>query len=508
MSEDHVQTKTTVDCLRQTAAEFPDREAYVAGDGVLTYGSWDAAADALAYSWQRLGLRKGDVVALILPSCLEYPVCYQAAMRLGAMTTGINPRSGRTEVDSIIERTRARIAVVADDLPTPKHAATVLRCSELATVPSGDAATGFADILPTDPVAIVWTGGTTGRPKGAVFTHRQLAAVAASASALTARFGRKLSPTPFSHIGYMVHMWEEIENLITVVIPPTPWKAARVLELMGRARVTVGQGVAAQWRLMFDSAHFASTDLSALRIAGTGGSAIPPDLVMEMRERLGCPVVVGYASTESGILSETTPADNPDLMNSTVGRARPNVELDIVDDQGRPLPADSEGRVRCRSVATMDRYWDDPAGTAAVLDRDGWLTVGDLGRMDVNGNLTLLGRDGEMYIRGGYNVYPAEVERLLAMHPAVGQVAVVGQPDPVLGEIGRAFIVPAQGRPVPDLTELRAWCADDLADYKGPDRAEYVEELPLTRMGKVDKKVLSLHANSAAQSERQGHAKA
>ena len=493
--------KTTVDWLRRVAADFPDRDAYAEADRSLTYGAWDAAADALAHALRRLGVGKTDVIALALPSCIEYPVCYQAAMRLGAVTTGINPRLGRREVDHIIEKTRARVAVIADELPTPDHAATVLRSSELAALWSGERATDLPNIAATDPVAIVWTSGTTGGPKGAIYTHRQLAAVAESASALTARFDRKLSPTPFTHIGYMVHMWEEIENLVTVVIPPTPWKAAGVLDLMERAGVTVGQGMAAHWRLMFDSPRFAGTDLSALRIAGTGGSSIPTGLVAEMRDRLGCPVVVGYASTESGVVSETSPSDAPELLHSTVGRARPNVELVVTDDDGRLLPPGREGWVRCRSGAVMQGYWDDPKRTAEVLNPDGWLTIGDLGRLDADGNLTLLGRGGEMYIRGGYNVYPAEVERLLAQHPAVAQIAVVAQPDPVLGEVGRAFVVPVQGRPAPELEELRAWCADDLADYKAPDRLELVDDLPLTRMAKIDKRTLTVRATAAAQND-------
>ena len=494
-------SRTTAGLLRRVAAEYPGHDAYVEAGRALTYGEWDQAADAMAQCFRQLGVGRGDVVALTLPSCIEYPVCYQAAMRLGALTTGINPRMGRREVDSILGRTRARIAVLDDDLPAPESDVTTLRRSDLPAMWNGERAVGLPEIDEGDPVAIVWTSGTTGGPKGAVFTHRQLEAVAASASALSSRFDRKLSPTPFTHIGYMVHLWEEIEKVIAVVIPPTPWKAAAVLALMERKRVTVGQGMAAHWRLMFDSPAFAKVDLSALRIAGTGGSSIPPGLVVEMRDRLGCPVVVGYASTESAIVSETDPGDPPGLLHSTVGRARANVELVVTDDDGRPLPPGREGWVRCRSAGVMSGYWEDQKRTASVLDNDGWLTVGDLGRLDAGGNLTLLGRGGEMYIRGGYNVYPAEVERTLALHPAVAQIAIVAQPDRVLGEIGRAFVVPEPGRPALTLEDLRAWCRDDLADYKAPDRLELVDELPLTRMAKIDKTDLAARAAAAAQAE-------
>ncbi len=169
-----------------------------------------------------------------------------------------------------------------------------------------------------------------------------------------------------------------------------------------------------------------------------------------------------------------------------------NVELEVVDDDGQRVPdRTSVGRVRCRSGAVMRGYWHDPERTAEVLDADGWLTTGDLGFLDERGYLTLVGRRSEMYIRGGYNVYPAEVERVLSEHPAVAQVAVLGVPDPVLGEIGVAFVVAAPAAP-PVLAELRRMSArPTLADYKAPDRLVVVDALPVTSVGKVDKRALA-----------------
>src|SRR5471030_2614283 len=162
-----------------------------------------------------------------------------------------------------------------------------------------------------------------------------------------------------------------------------------------------------------------------------------------METRLGCPVVIGYTSTEAAITTGTVPGDSPEVISQTVGRPRVNVELEVVDDVGVPCPTGVVGRVRCRSGATMRGYWHDPARTSEVLGADGWLTTGDLGFLDDRGYLTLVGRRSEMYIRGGYNVYPAEVERVLGEHPTVGQVAILGVGDPVLGEIGVAFVVAA-----------------------------------------------------------------
>jgi acyl-CoA synthetase (AMP-forming)/AMP-acid ligase II len=220
-------------------------------------------------------------------------------------------------------------------------------------------------------------------------------------------------------------------------------------------------------------------------------------LVREMESRLGCPVVIGYTSTEAAITTGTVPGDSPEVISQTVGRARVNVDLEVVDDDGERCSTGVVGRVRCRSDAVMRGYWHDPKRTAEVLDGDRWLTTGDLGFLDERGYLTLVGRRSEMYIRGGYNVYPAEVERVLSEHPAVAQVAVLGGADPVLGEIGYAFVVARPGTS-PTLAELRTACKAALADYKAPDRLALVDALPLTSIGKVDKRKLAEDAASAS----------
>jgi acyl-CoA synthetase (AMP-forming)/AMP-acid ligase II len=443
--------ETVVELLRRVAADHPDRAAFVEVDRRLTFAEWDRAADGVAATFAARGVGPGDVVALLVPSSIEYAVCYQAAMRLRAITTGINTRLGPPEIASILDRTEPRVVVRDSDLAD-------VRAAYTNAVPLD-----LPPVEPDDRVAIVWTSGTTGMPKGAVFDHRNLRAVAVGAGAMGAPFDVRLAPLPFAHVAFMSRPWEEIENVITTVITPTPWTAADALALMARERVTVGQGVPTQWRLVLDRPEFASTDLTALRIAGTGAATVPPELIREMEERLGCPVVIGYTSTEAAITTGTVPGDSPEVISQTVGRARVNVELEVVDDDGRALPTGEVGRVRCRSDAVMRGYWQDPARTAEVLGAEGWLTTGDLGFLDERGYLTLVGRRSEMYIRGGYNVYPAEVERVLSEYPGVAQVAVLGVPDPVLGEIGYAFVVAARGES-PDLGELRTFCQTVLAD--------------------------------------------
>ena len=508
---------TVVDVLRAAAEQNTEVEAYVepappGAPGVvpagpdgrrrLTFGQWDSAADGVAGLLASEGVGRGDVVCLLLPSSVDYAVCYQAAARLGAVTTGVNSRLGPAEQASIRARARPAVTVVDDAVAGGAHTSGAGRIVPRRAV--WEAASGSAPRLtrlePADAVAIVWTSGSTGVPKGAVFDHRNLAAVAAGTDVLSRPGDRRLSPLPFAHVGYMTRPWDEIAHGITTVITPQPWSAAAAVELMAGERVTVGQGVPTQWALVLRHPALGHADLSALRVAATGAAHVPPELVAEMRARLGCPVVVRYTSTESSLGTGTGPGDPDDVVAMTVGRPVPGVELSVVDGEGAPVAAGTVGRVRLRSGAVMRGYLagagagaplrlDDEA-TAAVRSPDGWLTTGDLGWLGPDGNLRLVGRAAEMYIRGGYNVYPAEVEGVLSRHPSVAEAAVVGVADPVLGEVGVAVVVPAAGAPAPTVEEMRAWCALDLADYKAPDRVELVAALPLTPMGKVDKQAL------------------
>jgi len=256
-------------------------------------------------------------------------------------------------------------------------------------------------------------------------------------------------------------------------------------------------GVPTQWSRLLDHEDVSLTDFSTLRVVAMGGAAAAPELIRRLRETLGCPVLNGYSATEAGVISGTVIGDSDEVVAGTVGRPRSEVDLRIVGPDATDVPVGEVGEVICRSPAMMRGYWHDPDLTATVIDADGYLHTGDLGRLRPDGNLTLAGRLTEMYIRGGYNVYPTEVEAVLTDHPAIARAAVIGAPDPVLGEIGVAFLVldPGSGTPdagdVPGRDALRAWCTDRIADYKAPDRVVVVDELPVTAVGKLDKNALA-----------------
>ena len=355
---------TVVSLLREAARVNGDLEAYVepAGRGgrrSLTFAEWDRAADGVAGDLARRGVAKGDVVCLLLPSSIEYAVLYAGLLRLGAVASGINPRMGSGEVTSIIERTAPVLVVVDPEAaPVPDVGGVdVTERAEMAATWAGDPPGRWPDLAADDPVAVVWTSGTTGKPKGALFDHANLAAVARGTDVLSQPGDRRLSPLPFAHVGYMTRAWDEIANAVTTVITPTPWRADDAVRIMAAESVTVAQGVPTQYTLMLASPELERADLSALRVASTGAARVPAALVAEVRHRFGVPVVVRYTSTEASLGTGTTLASSDEEVATTVGRPVAGVELAIVNDDGSPVPVGSVGRVLLRSGATMRGYW-------------------------------------------------------------------------------------------------------------------------------------------------------
>jgi acyl-CoA synthetase (AMP-forming)/AMP-acid ligase II len=309
---------------------------------------------------------------------------------------------------------------------------------------------------------------------------------------------RRLSPLPFAHVGAMTRLWDELMHVITTIIVPSPWTAEGALAAINDERVTVSQGVPTQYRMMFDHPRFAETDVSHLRVAGIGAARIPPELVIEMREKLGCNVLARYTSTEACVSTGTSINDDIDTICNTVGKPSAAVELRLVHEDGHACEQSEVGVVQLRSRAMMRGYWKDEERTREAFSSDGFLITGDLGFVDPKGDLHLVGRNTEMFIRGGYNVYPVEIENLLGAHPDVAAAAVVGASvDDRLGEIGVLFAVPRPGTTL-TLESVRDHVRASLASYKAPDVLVCVTELPLTSLGKVDKKQLQPLADKEA----------
>jgi acyl-CoA synthetase (AMP-forming)/AMP-acid ligase II len=486
--------ETIAGAMDAAAEQFADREAYVAGDRRVTFGEWLRAADGVAGELAGRGVRTGDVVAIGFPPSIDSAIAFAAITRMGAVATGINTRLGPREVEAIFATARPVAAFVTSDRPFPglPAATPTMDVTWLQEASAGPPLGRGRHVgQASDPAVIIWTSGTTGLPKGAWFDHDNLRAAASTAGVMTQAFDRRLVGTPLAHAGYMAKLWEQLAWATTLVLSPVPWDAADMCRLLVEEHITVAAAVPAQWAKLLELPQLDGADLSALRLAVAATAPAPPELVERVIDRCRCPLVVRYAMTESPSITGTRPGDPPETLYRTVGRPQAGVEIAIRDEDGRPLPSGTIGRIHVRGVSVMRGYWHEPELTAAVLDADRWLCSSDLGRIDDDGNLVLAGRVGDMYIRGGYNVHPLEVENVIAEHPAVDAVAVVGAPVPVLGEVGVAFVVPAPGAVPPTLNELRAWCQARLADYKAPDRLVLLGALPQTAMMKVDKQALA-----------------
>jgi acyl-CoA synthetase (AMP-forming)/AMP-acid ligase II len=273
--------------------------------------------------------------------------------------------------------------------------------------------------------------------------------------------------------------------------------AGRVLERVAAERITVLPGAPTVYQSLLDHPDRDRRDLSTLRVAVTGAADIPVRLIERVREELPFSLVVtGYGLSEAGTASATTPDDDPETVATTVGRARPGFEIRITDpESGADVPAGEPGEVVLRGPSVMREYLDDPEATAAALSPEGWLRTGDLGTLDERGNLRIVGRIKDMFIVGGFNAYPAEIEGVLLRHPDVRQAAVIGIPDERLGEVGMAFVVTGSDDPgVGD--RILSWARDQMANYKVPRAIELLDELPINATGKVVKDDLRARATT------------
>jgi acyl-CoA synthetase (AMP-forming)/AMP-acid ligase II len=477
--------------VREAAKRFRDEIALVAPDGrELGYLDLYKASEEIAGGFQEAGVRPGDVVNLVLRSSPEYVIAYLAAARIGAITAGINPRLSPAERTRIIERCGPKLIVATDDLtdgiPTDMRVVTEL--------PKGDPPEGRLRVDAERPVAIVFTSGTTGEPKGAVFRNRQLAAITMFDTGGTWGGGPPmLVSTELAHVGFMTKLpWYLRTGARLHML--RRWRAADALEIIANNRMPSVGGIGAQIALMLKLPDFDSYDLEAVRAIIVGGQRSSPELITEARRRFQAAYSVRYSSTESGGVGTLTAFDAPDEEALyTVGRPREGIDLVVRNEDGGETARGEVGEVTLRSPAVMSEYWNDPESTAKTL-RDGWLFTQDLGYIDETRCLRLVGRSKEMFIRGGYNVYPLEVEAVLAGHPDVAEVAVVPRPDDVMGEIGVAVVVPKDRQAPPSLESLREFAANDLAAYKLPEALRLVEAIPLNDSHKVDRRRLQEEA--------------
>ncbi|HUF83228.1 MAG TPA: class I adenylate-forming enzyme family protein [Acidimicrobiia bacterium] len=484
---------------RAAARRFADATAYVTPGGwEVSYADLDRVSDEVAAGLARRGVGLGDVVALALPPGPEYLLTYLGAAKIGAITAGINDRLAARERAAVLAIAEPRLVIAAPGLG---HG---MSGGDLVETPAAESLDdvlrplrGPGDAPPTPgddperPVAIVFTSGTTGLPKGALYCDRQLAFITATDVGDTwGGGGRGFSGTPFAHLGFMTKLAGNLRRGGTTFIMER-WRAPDALRLLSEQRMTTVAGVPTQLALMLRQPEFDAYDLDSVRFIVVGGGPVTPGLAEEARARFGAALATRYSCTEAGIGLGTAFDDPEEDAVVSVGRPHASVEVALLDEGDAPVPPGEVGAVCLRSPAVMSRYWNDPEGTAAAFTSDGFVRTGDVGWIDDRGRLRLVGRSKEMYVRGGYNVYPVEVEGVLSTHPAVAAVAVVPRPDPVMGEVGTAVIVPRDPESPPTIETLREYAGAELAGYKLPDALQLVDTLPLTTMEKVDRTALA-----------------
>ncbi|MFJ2234510.1 FadD3 family acyl-CoA ligase [Streptomyces sp. NPDC087859] len=509
------------DLVRSAAERYADVEAVVEGRTRVTYAELGARVERAAAACVANGVETGDRVAVWAPNSLDWMVSALGAVSAGAVLVPLNTRFKGTEAADVLRRSGARLLFVTGTFLGTSYVASLRRAvAEGPGLPSLAQVVVLSDDAPADyrtwkdflasgegvgeaevreraasvrgswPSDIVFTSGTTGRPKGAVITHSQtLRAYEVWSDLAGLRQGdRYLIVNPFFHtFGYKAGVIACLMRGATM-IPQPVFNVDTALANIASERVSVLPGPPTLHQSLLDHPSRDTYDLSALRLVVTGAAVVPLTLVERLRSELGVETVLtAYGLSEaSGVVTMCRRGDEPTVIASTSGRAIPGTEVRVVSPDGRAVAPGVPGEVLVRGFNVMRGYYEDETATAEVLDPDGWLRTGDVGVLDEAGNLRITDRLKDMFIVGGFNAYPAEIEQLLGLHPDVADVAVIGVPDPRLGEVGKAYVVRRPGA-VTTGDDLIAWSRREMANYKVPRSVEFVPELPRNASGKVVK---------------------
>jgi len=494
----------------RAAQRFANKPALLENGRMLDFAQLYRQARSAAAAFLARGVKHGDRIAIWAPNRREWIVAALGAQMAGAAIVPINTRLKGREAGDILRRSRARLLICAGrflDIDYPQLIAAehlpLLQWRIILDAPGPDGWDAFiaSGPGPEDPAVdaaiaaltaddisdIIFTSGTTGLPKGVLSTHGQLIRLFINwAAAVDLRpEDRYLIANPFFHtFGYKAG-WACCLCIGATMLPIPVFDASATAGLIEQERVSFipGPPTLFQSLLADNAAH--KRDFTSLRVAVTGASTVPPILIERMRRELGIQAVItGYGMTECGAITMCRAGDSVERIAHTCGRVLPGLELKIVGEDGNELPPTHAGEILVRGFGVMKGYLDDPAATAEAIDSAGWLHTGDVGVLDSTGYLTITDRKKDMYICGGFNCYPAEIEKLLCEHEAVEAAAVVGIPDERLGEVGKAFVVPRPGRQI-EAASLLAWARANMANYKVPRAIEVRAELPKNAAGKV-----------------------
>lgn len=508
---------TLAQVFARRALEHPARTLVVAGGRTLTYAAVEQRASALAAALTDLGLGVGDRVGINLPNCAEWVVSMLAVAKLGAVIVPLNPGLSYHELKYQLRHAEASAVVTVEqyrgddylqlfedlivELPDLQYLVTVgdedlwyddriFQFEDLLSKGEGRAVAPPVGVGDETDLALIYTSGTMGKPKGVRLSHRALVETAArTGEALEVEPGdRVLALVPlFAVFGLSVAVGTIAAGAALVLIPE--FAAAAALRTIERERVTVLHGVPTMYQLLMRDPTFDAERLGRLRTGVIAGSPADDDLVRRVRR--WCDVQVAYGLTETGpTVAVTRFGDADDKRRATVGRPLPGVEVRAVDLATRePQPPEVVGEIAVRGPSVMSGYARMPAETARSFTPDGFFLTGDLGIVDDEGYLRVVGRTKETIVRGGFQIYPREVEDQLRAHPAVDDVCVIGVPHDVMGELVCACVVPVEGAVITG-DEIKHFAEDTMADYKVPDLVRFFDAFPMTGSGKVKRREL------------------
>jgi long-chain acyl-CoA synthetase len=494
--------------LIETAKRHPDRPALRLDDERLSYQAFDDAAARAAALLRDRGVRAGDRVGLILPNVLEFAVLYYGALRLGAVIVPMNVLFKRREISYYLEDSGAKLLLGWAGLGEEPGAGAAAAGAEWLPIGPGDldlAAIRRHPECVSEPAAradqdtavILYTSGTTGRPKGAELTHRNLLTNAqVSRHLFRLHHGSVfLGVLPLFHsFGQTCTMNASIAagGLLTLVSRFEPQKG---LSVIARDRVTVFGGVPTMYNALLNCPERTQFDTSSLEVSVSGGAALPVEVLRRFEEAFRCVILEGYGLSETSPVASFNHPDRPRKTGS-IGQPIDGVEMKVVGEDGEALPPGEVGEIAIRGPNVMKGYWQRPEATGEVLSPEGWFRSGDLARTDEDGYFYIVDRKKDLIIRGGFNIYPREVEEVLYQHPAVREAAVVGIPHEELGEeVGAAVVLKPDARATAE--ELRDFVKSQIAAYKYPRHVWFLPELPKTATGKILKREIVLPGKEA-----------
>jgi long-chain acyl-CoA synthetase len=488
--------------LTETAAEHGDRTAFKLDDIELSYAMLDETSARVAALLRQKGVEPGERVGLMLPNVPYFPAIYYGILRAGAVVVPMNVLLKEREVNFYLGDSGAKLLFAWHDFADAAETGAADAGAECILVKPGEFEQllvaqepdrELADRSGEDTAVILYTSGTTGKPKGAELTHDNLYRNCLMASVTLGEFSHEdvlLGALPLFHsFGQTCTMNSAVSVGATVTMIPR-FDPEKALEMLSRDQVTVFLGVPTMYNAMLHAKNADTADASTLRRCMSGGAAIPVELIRGFEAKFDCAILEGYG------LSETSPVasfNHPDRERKpgSIGTPIEGVEMQVWDEQGNELPQGEVGEIVIRGHNIMKSYWERPEATAEAINSDGWFRTGDMAKVDEDGYFFIVDRKKDLIIRGGYNVYPREVEEVLYEHPAIQEAAVVGVPDDALGEEVGAAVVLKEGGSL-DAQEVKTYVKEQVAAYKYPRKVWFVDELPKGPTGKILKREIEV----------------